>query len=40
MQKDFESSYAELAEEGVPLNLVTYYDDIGSAYSLLRSEFI
>ena len=35
LQKDFESSYAKLAEVGVPLNLVTYYDDIGSAYSFV-----
>ena len=35
LQKDFESSYAKLAEVGVSINLVTYYDDIGSAYSFV-----
>ncbi len=28
----FERSYAALAEVGVPLNLVTYFDDLGEAY--------
>ncbi|HOU16231.1 MAG TPA: 5-methyltetrahydropteroyltriglutamate--homocysteine S-methyltransferase, partial [Anaerolineae bacterium] len=28
-----EKTYAELAEVGVPLNLVTYFDDLGESYS-------
>jgi 5-methyltetrahydropteroyltriglutamate--homocysteine methyltransferase len=32
LQSAFESSYAVLSAAGVPINLVTYYDDIGSAY--------
>eukprot|EP00884_Botryococcus_braunii_P016286 jgi/Botrbrau1/3340/Bobra.0048s0035.1 len=30
---DFEAVYAALAVVGVPINLVTYYDDIGESYS-------
>ena len=33
LRADFESSFAALAAVGVPLNLVTYYDDIGDAYT-------
>ena len=33
LRADFEASYEKLAAVGVPLNLVTYYDDIGDAYS-------
>ncbi|CAL8468951.1 g8492 [Coccomyxa elongata] len=32
LKAEFESSYSELSKVGVPLNLVTYYDDIGEAY--------
>ena len=33
LRADFEASYEKLAAVGIPLNLVTYYDDIGDAYS-------
>ncbi|KXZ56801.1 METE protein [Gonium pectorale] len=32
LRDSFEAAYLELAKAGVPLHLVTYYDDIGSAY--------
>ena len=32
LRSDFESSFAEFAKAGVAINLVTYYDDVGSAY--------
>ncbi len=33
LRSDFEASYAALAAVGLPINLVTAYDDIGEAYS-------
>ena len=33
LRGDFEAAYETLAAVGVPINLVTYYDDIGDAYS-------
>lgn len=31
-KQDFELVYAAFAEVGVPIHLVTYYDDIGESY--------
>ena len=33
LRADFEATYEALAAVGVPINLVTYYDDIGDAYT-------
>ncbi|CAK0780359.1 hypothetical protein CVIRNUC_005025 [Coccomyxa viridis] len=32
LKAEFTSSYGELSKVGLPINLVTYYDDIGDAY--------
>lgn len=32
LKADFESSFSQLAAVGLPIDLVTYYDDVGVAY--------
>ncbi|KAK9811094.1 hypothetical protein WJX73_002072 [Symbiochloris irregularis] len=32
LQKVFESTFAEFSKAGVPINLVTYFDDVGETY--------
>ena len=32
LQSNFKSSFAELSKVGLPIDLVTYYDDVGAAY--------
>lgn len=33
LQSDLEATFSEFAKIGLPIDLVTYYDDIGSTYS-------
>lgn len=33
LQSDFEATYKEFSKIGLPIDLVTYYDDIGSTFS-------
>lgn len=35
LRSQFEGAYSALAEVGLPLNLVTYFDDVGAAYPWL-----
>lgn len=32
LQKVFESTFAEFGKAGLPINLVTYFDDVGETY--------
>lgn len=32
LKADFTATYKELAQVGLPIDLVTYYDDVGAAY--------
>ena len=32
LQANFKSSFTELSKVGLPIDLVTYYDDVGAAY--------
>jgi 5-methyltetrahydropteroyltriglutamate--homocysteine methyltransferase len=35
LKANFSSTYAELSKAGLPIDLVTYYDDVGAAYPWL-----